>query len=232
MLGNNLSILGINAVKLTRSLTPSLSLWWSPTTGEFGPRGTFGDYERHEKLAIRFGVSAIHSRENRYNDQAQKSPDNTQVRISDGLLLFETGALAPDVTVIEADFDLLSVDAGMKYKGLFIQTEYYFRKISKLTADSTLPLGSMFDHGFYVQAGYTIIPRKVELYAASSHVFGEFRHSYEYLGGVNYYPSDTRNFRVNAQVIQVNRSPAGSVFGYYLAGQKGSILSVATSVFF
>jgi hypothetical protein len=232
MLGNNLSILGINATELTRSLSPSLSVWWTPTTGEFGPRGAYGDYERHDKLATRFGTSMIHSRESRFNDLAQRSPDNTQVRISDGLLFFETGALADSVTVIDADFDLLSIDAGMKYKGFFLQSEYYFRKLSKFNTDGPVPIHSIFDHGFYIQAAYTIIPKKIELYAATSQVFGEFRNSYEYLGGINYYPADTRNFRVNAQVIKVHRSPTGSTFGYYLAGQKGITLSLASSVFF
>lgn len=232
MLGNNLSILGINATELTRSLAPSLSVWWTPTTGEFGPRGAYGDYEWHEKLATRLGFSMIHSRESRFNDLAQRSPDNTQVRISDGLLFFETGALADSVTVIDADFDLLSLDAGIKFKGFFLQTEYYFRKLSKFNTDGPVPISSIFDHGFYIQAAYTIIPKRMELYLGTSQVFGEFRNSNEYLGGVNYYPSDTRNFRVNAHIIKVNRSPTGSTFGYYLAGQKGVILSLASSVFF
>jgi hypothetical protein len=232
MLGNNLSILGINATELTRSFAPSLSVWWTPTTGEFGPRGAYGDYERHEKLATRFGFSTIHSRESRFNDLAQRSPDNTQVRISDGLLFFETGALADSVTVIDADFDLLSLDAGIKYKGFFLQTEYYFRRLSKFNTDGPVPISSIFDHGFYIQASYTILPKVIELYLATSQVFGEFRNSNEYLGGMNYYPADTRNFRVNAHVIKVNRSPTGSTFGYYLAGQKGIILSLASSVFF
>lgn len=232
MLGNNLSILGINATELTRSLAPSLSVWWTPTTGEFGPRGAYGDYEMHEKLATRFGASIIHSRESRFNDLAQRSPDNTQVRISDGLLFFETGSLADSVTVIDADFDLLSLDAGIKYKGIFLQTEYYFRKLSKFNTDGPVPIHSIFDHGFYVQAAYTIIPKKLELYAGTSQVYGEFRNSNEYLGGFNYYPADTRNLRVNTHVIKVNKSPTGSTFGYYLAGQKGWIISLASSIFF
>jgi hypothetical protein len=232
MLGNNLSQLGITATALTRNLTPSASVWWMPTTGEFGPRGAYGDYEMHKNLATRFGTSFTHSRENRFNDQSERSPDNTQIRISDGLLFFQTGALAPGVTVIEADFDLLAIDAGIKYKGIFIQTEYYFRNLSKFSADGPLPLSSIFDHGFYLQVAFPLIPKKVELYTATSQIFGQFRNSHEYLGGLNYYPADTRNFRINAQVINVYRSPTGSTFGYYVAGQKGITVSLAASVFF
>lgn len=232
MLGNNISLLGINATELTRSLTPSLSMWWMPTTGEFGPRGGYGDFEGHEKLATRFGFSMLHSRDNRFADLSQNYPDNTQIRISDGLLFFETGSLAPNVTVIEANIDILSLDAGFKYKGFFFHTEYYFRNISKILADGPVPESTIFDHGFQIQTSYTVLPKKLELYTATSQIFGQFRFSNEFLGGINYYPADTRNFRVNAQVIKVYRSAAGSVFGYYLAGQNGTTISLASSVFF
>jgi hypothetical protein len=232
MLGNNLSQLGISAVALTRHFATSGSVWWMPTTGEFGPRGAYGDFENHSKLATRIGTSFTHSRENRFNDLSERSPDNTQIRLSDGLLFFQADALAPGVTVIEANFDLHAIDAGIKYKGIFLQTEYFFRRLSKFNADGPLPLSSIFDHGFYVQAAFFPIPKKLEVYAATSQVFGQFRYSYEYLGGVNFYPADTRNFRVNAQVIGVNRSPTGSTFGYYVAGQKGVTLSLASSILF
>ena len=39
MLGDNLSQLGINAVKLTRNNAWGLGLWWMPTTCEFGQLG-------------------------------------------------------------------------------------------------------------------------------------------------------------------------------------------------
>jgi hypothetical protein len=57
MLGNNLSTLGIQASKETRDLSKSASIWWVPTTGEFGPRGGIGDLEYHKKAATRFGIS-------------------------------------------------------------------------------------------------------------------------------------------------------------------------------
>ena len=38
----------------------------------------------------------------------------TQVKISDGRLFYETGALADGVTVTDADFDQGSIDAGNK----------------------------------------------------------------------------------------------------------------------
>ncbi len=63
MVGNNLSQLGVTASQLTRELSTSASVWWMPTTGEFGPRGGYGDFEMHQEFATRFGASFVHARE-------------------------------------------------------------------------------------------------------------------------------------------------------------------------
>ena len=43
MVTNNNSQLGVTAVELDRRYTTSGSVWWMPTTKEFGPRGGYGD---------------------------------------------------------------------------------------------------------------------------------------------------------------------------------------------
>ena len=53
----NLSQLGVTASNDGRGMAYSASVQWMPTTGEFGPRGGFGDLEYHDKLATRFGAS-------------------------------------------------------------------------------------------------------------------------------------------------------------------------------
>ncbi|MFI5407379.1 MAG: hypothetical protein ACHQ1D_12825, partial [Nitrososphaerales archaeon] len=168
MFGNNLSQLGIGASQMSRFLSTSASVWWMPTTGEFGPRGGNGDFEHHKKLATRFGASFCHSRESRHNNIGTPSPDNTQVRMSDGLLFFETGALAPNVTIEYADYDMLAVDLGFKYKGLAIHTELYYRTLSKFDANGQLPYSSLTDIGYTFQVLYMIVPKKVCLYGISS----------------------------------------------------------------
>lgn len=232
MLGNNLSTLGIDAREDTRQFASAASVWWMPTTGEFGPRGAFGDYERHRDPATRFGASFTHSRENRFSVLSQQSPDNTQVRISDSLNLFEANALADGVTVESATYNMLALDGGFKYAGFFAQSEYYFRWLSNLDANGPLPVSRMFDHGFYLQTSYMLVPELLELYASTSHVFGHFGNSHEVLGGTNFFPFHTRNMRLNLQVIGVDRSPASSLFGYYVGGQRGVTLALAGSVFF
>jgi hypothetical protein len=222
MLGNNLSQLGIQASKLTRHMSKSISLIWMPTTYEFGPRGGNGDFENHEKLATRFGASFCHSRENRFNNIGTPSPDNTQVRMSDGVLFFETGSLASNVTVVEADFDMLSVDLGFKYKGFALHTEFYYRKLSDFSADGPLPLSSVTDKGYTLQVLYMVVPRILCVYGISSGIMDEFgRNPYEVGGGFNIYPVKSRSWRINLQGMYVYKGAAGGTFGLYTAGQTG-----------
>jgi hypothetical protein len=231
MVGNNLSSLGIQASKLTRDMSTSASLVWMPTTGEFGPRGGNGDFEHHEKLATRFGGSISHSREDRFNNIGTPSPDNTQVRMSDGVLFFETGALAPDVTVDNADYDMTAVDVGFKYKGFALHTEFYNRRLSNFAADGPLPLSSITDKGYSLQALYMVVPKTLCVYGIHSKIIDEFkRNPYELGGGVNVYPYKSRSWRINVQGMYIYKSAAGGTFGLYGAGQTGGTLTIGTDI--
>ena len=231
MVGNNLSTLGVQASKLTRDLSTSASIVWMPTTGEFGPRGGNGDFEHHEKLATRFGASYTHSREDRFNNTGTPSPDNTQVRMSDGVLFFETGALAPGVTVDKADFDLFAVDLGFKYKGFALHTELYHRVLSDFVIDGPAPYSSLTDKGYTFQLLYMVVPKILIVYGASSGLVDEFkRNPWEAGGGVNIYPYKTRSWRINVQAMHVYKSAAGGTFGLYTAGQTGTIFTIGTDI--
>ena len=236
MTANNLSALGIKGTQLDRTWGTGASFWWMPTTREFGPRGSYGDWERHDKVATRFGFSTTYSPEERYTDSVTGATGSTLIKLADSLNVFDAGALAPGVTVQNVNYRLLSFDAGMKYKGFFLQTEIYNRWLDGFKADGPLPVDAIHDTGFYVQGAFYPVPKKLEAYVATSQIFGDtsagFSTSSEYIGGANYYPFDTRNHRLNVQVQKVNRSPVGSTFGYYVGGQHGTTVSAALSVFF
>ena len=155
-----------------------------PTTKEFGPRGAYGDWEQHEKVATRFGFSTTRSPEQRYTDAATGAPENTTLRLADSVNVFDTGALAPGVTVDTVDYRMLSFDAGMKYRGFFLQTEIYNRWLDNFEADGPLPVDSIHDTGFYVQGAFYPVPKKLEVYGATSQIFGDkdagFGNSNEY----------------------------------------------------
>jgi hypothetical protein len=238
VLANNLSTLGVKSANLTRDLAKSATFIWMPTTGEFGPRGGQTDLECHTRLATRFGISYVHSREDRFNNIGTPAPDNTQVRMSDGLLFFETGALADGVTVDKADFDLTSVDLGFKYKGFTFYSEFYYRTLSKFEAFGpdgvtavTPPISKITDKGYTLQISYMIVPKKLALYGINSMLMDEFkRNPWEGGGGLNFYPTTTRSLRVNAQCIYVYKSAAGGTFGLYTAGQTGPTVTFGVDI--
>jgi len=236
MVGNNNSSLGVKATDLDRKLSYGGSAWWMPTTKEFGPRGAYGDWESHDKVATRFGIGYVDSPENRQISSTDGPSNNTTIRLADSLNVFDTGSLAPDVTVQSTDYRVLSIDAGFKYRGFFLQGEYYNRWLDNFVSDGLLPMKSIHDHGFYIQGAFYPIKQKLELYAATSQIFGDknagFSNSSEYIGGANFYFANSRNYRINAQVMDVNHSPVSSTFGYYVGGQKGTTVSIGTSVFF
>src|SRR4030095_12093377 len=231
MIGNSLSQVGIKSSQLSRDLAKCVSIWWLPTTKEFGPFEGFSDYEDHHKAATTFGASYTQSIEDRYS-QVSNFPDNAQTRLSDATLPFETGALAPGVTLQKMNYQMVSVNGGVKYKGFFLQAEYYYRHLNNLQADGPLSMSKICDRGFYVQTSYFLLKKRLELYGVTSQIFGSFNYSNEYGFGFNVYPMPTRLFRLNGQANFVHRSAASSNFGYYVAGLRGTILSISTTVNF
>src|SRR6185503_941314 len=113
MLANNLSTLGVSASQLDNRLdTQSYSLQWLPTTGEFGPWAGFGDYEGHDKLATRVGVHFTHSLEEKQSQPGTDGIENTQIRLSDGSIIFTPDLFGAGITVNEVEYRMTSVDAG------------------------------------------------------------------------------------------------------------------------
>lgn len=230
-IGNNLSILGVTASQLTRNLTTSMSFWWMPTTGEFGPRGGNNDLENHTKLATRFGLSFGHARDARFSSLSDSTSNNTQVKLSDGVNVYERGALANGVTVSRLDWDMGSVDIGFKYRGFFFMAQYYVRNLSKFAATGPLPMSSIFDQTIQLDASYMLLPYTLCSYLSGSYMLDDFeRYPNEISTGLNYYPLKNRSLRFNLHYIYIVKSPTGSSFGYYVQGQTGTTISLGVDI--
>jgi hypothetical protein len=79
------------------------------------------------------------------------------------------------------------------------------------------------------EAMHMIVPTKVGLYGATGYVFDDFkRHPWEISGGVDFWPYGNRVWRLNLHLIRVEKSPTGSSFGFYTAGQSGTTISLGT----
>jgi len=220
MVGNSLNTLQIGAGKIDANMAYSGSVWWEPL-GSYGPAEAYNDFEKHADPVIRLGTSLTRAREDRFTDSSKTAPDNIQIHNSDGTLFFETGSLAPGVTVLLADYTMWAIDAGFKYEGLALNGQYYFRWLNNFRADGPVPQSSTFDHGFEASAGYFVIPQTCELYARTSYVFGAFRDSHEFCGGFNWYPLENRGVRVVGEVGRIEHSPVGNIITPYRAGESG-----------
>ena len=222
--GNGLNTLNISANKIDTHLLISGSVWWEPL-GPYGEpgksRNMYDDYFASNNVRIRIGTAYTRSREDRFSNLDQSSPENTSLYNSDGVLSFSTGAFAPGVTVDQATYRLWAADGGIKWKGLAVNGQYFMRWLNDFEADGPLPLASTLDHGFEVTASHFVNPRKLALYGRGSKVFGQFGDSHEYGGGVKWFLLPTERLWLNAEVFRVNKAPYSGAFTPYTAGMTG-----------
>jgi hypothetical protein len=223
-LGNGLNTLTIPTSKIDTNMVLSGSVWWEPN-GPWGPdgksRNMYDDYFYSTKPLLRFGTSFTRSREDRFSNLDQSNPENTSIHNSDGVLSFSTGAFAPGVTVDQATYRLWAIDGGMKWRGLAINGQYYFRWLNDFVADGPLPLASTFDHGGELSASYFITPRKFMVYARTSALAGQFGNSYEGAGGFKWYFVPNQRVWFQGEVMRVVKAAYGSNITPYTGGMTG-----------
>ena len=233
--GNGLNTLNISANKIDTHLLLSGSVWWEPL-GAYGEPGKsrhlYDDYFASDKVRVRLGTAFTKSREDRFSNLDQSSPENTSLYNSDGVLFFSTGALAPGVTVDQATYKMWAADGGIKWNGLAINAQYFARWLSDFDADGPLPLDSTFDRGGELSASYFVQPKKVMLYGRGSWVHGQFGDSSEYGAGAKWFVLPTERFWVNTELFRVNGAPYSGAFTPYTAGMRGWVPMVQTVLAF
>ena len=233
--GNGLNTLNISANKIDTNLLLAGSVWWEPLGAYSEPgksRQMYDDYFASKKTRIRIGTSFTRSREDRFSEIDQSSPDNTSIYNSDGVLAFSTGAFAPGVTVQEATYKMSAIDGGLKRNGFSVNGQYYFRWLNDFDADGPLPLASTFDHGFELSTGQFVVPKKLVLYARGSKVFGQFGSPYEYAGGVKWYLLPTERLWLTSELMRVHGAPYSGAFSPYTAGMNGWVPMTQTVLAF
>ena len=227
MFANNLSTLGVSAAQLDNRIdTQSFSLTWLPTTGEFGPFGTFGDYEGHQQVATRIGWHYTHSLEDNQSQPGTEAIENTQIRLTDGSVIFTPNLFGEGITVNEVDYQMVSVDAGVKYRGLALEGEYYWRWLSNFTGVNTGGIADIKDHGYQMQASAMPVPSIVQTYFSWSQIFGEHGDPWEVRGGANWYVMKQRGIRVNGEWMYVDHSPVGYTAYPYPVGGRGTVFHI------
>src|SRR5262245_26115056 len=221
MLGNNLSTLGVSASRLDNKFnTLSSALVWAPT-GEYGQG--FGDFENHQRPASRFGLHFTRSDENKESQPNSDNFENTQLRLSDGTVIFTPDIFGPGVTITDATYRMLSIDGGLKYRGFALEGEYYWRWLNNFKGTNTEGLKNLFDHGFQLQASMMVVPKTVQFYAGTSRVNGQFGNPWDIRSGVNWFPWKNKVVRWNNEFLYLYKSPVGYSSVPFALGGKGSV---------
>jgi hypothetical protein len=226
MLGNNLSQLGVDAGELDSNLnTMSGALWWMPTTGEFGVANGFGDFEQHDELATLFGVHFTRSREDAQSQPGLNDFENSQIRLSDGTLIFQADPFGTGTQVRKATYRMAAVNAGAKYQGWSLDAEYYWRWVDDFISTGPMPFDDMYDHGFQLQGSAMLLPKSLQAYLSGSKIFGEFGDPWDVAVGLNWFPMKRRELRVNVQGLYLEDSPVGYASVPFIVGGNGWVFT-------
>ena len=224
MLGNNLSTLGVSASQLDNTLnTTAFMLQWLPTTGEFGLYGTFGDFDWHEKLATRVGLHYTHSREDKQSQPGTNGIENSQIRLTDGNVIFTPDLFGPGISVDKVTYDMASLDAGVKYHGFSLEAEYYWRWLSEFTGPGADVIEDIDDHGWQIQASAMAVRDVLQVYVGASEIRGRYGDGSELRAGASWYPMKKRGVRVNAEVLDLENCPVGYTAVPYPVGGNGTV---------
>jgi len=224
MIGNNLSTLGVSSAQLDNHFnTIATALVWEPTTGEFG-RG-YGDFENHQEVATRLGLHYTRSTEDKQSQPNTNDFENTQIRLSDGTVIFQPFIFGPGVEVEEVRYQMSSLDGGVKYKGWALEGEYYVRKLSNFVGPGTSIIPNQWDRGFQLWGSKMLIPETFQAYVGGSYVDGNYGKPWDVRFGVNWHPWHNRVFRVNSQVMYLYHSPVGYTSLTYNVGSTGWVFN-------
>lgn len=224
---NNLSQLGVSATELDFGVnTLSTALFWMPTTGEFGPAFGFGDYEYHTEPATLLAVHYTRSREDSESQPNVNGVENSQIRLSDGTRVFGADPFGTGGRIGKATYRMLDLDAGVKFRGWSLEGEYYFRWVDDFQLISgTIPVTSLYDHGFQLQASSMLIPGSLQAYLMGSTVFGEYGNPWEAGFGLTFYPLKRKQVRVNLEGIYMRNSAIGYTAVPYQVGGNGWVFT-------
>ena len=231
MLGNNISTLGVPASRLDNGFnTLSSALIWFPT-GDFekGFSGQgWGDFEHHDKFSTRLAVHFSRSDENKESQPNSEQFENTQLRLSDGTVIFTPDLFAPGVTITDARYRMTTVDGGFKYRGFSLEGEYFwrwlddFRFVTAVTPE-TLQLvpSQLFDHSFQIQGSAMVLPQTLQAYMGFSKIFGQYGQPRDFRFGTNFFPFKNKVVRWNNEALYLYKSPVGYTSVPYPVGGRG-----------
>ncbi len=182
-------------------------------------------FDAHAEPALRIGVHYTRSDENRQSQPDTEGIENSQIRLSDGNVIFTPRLFGDDISITDAFLRMTAVDAGVKYRGLALEGELFWRWVTDFRGPGTdqLPFGELFDQGFQLQGSAMVVPKTVQAYVTGSRIFGEYGDPWDARFGVNWYPWKNEIVRWNAELLLLRQSPVGALSLPSLVGGNGPV---------
>jgi len=174
------------------------------------------DLAYHKKPALDVGLSFAYVDD---NGDAVSVP--LPFSIPDAIRTFTGGYnLVPNANGL--NLTQFGADAAFKYMGLAVQGEWFVRMVDvSWNGAPWLLLGpgrddTIHQQGAYVQAGYFIVPEKLEAVCRLGGVWDmEDDSTWEYAGGVNYYIKG-HDLKIQADVTKITELPVRSTSANFL----------------
>lgn len=217
MIGDGYRTESTDPAQLDDELAFAATNYWDPF-GDFGAYLT--DYNRTSTPLVRFGHSFVFA-PNAGIAAGQPIDESDFVRLTDGTKLTEVDALAPGVRLSDFTVYLYSLDFACQWHGWSFDAEYYMRWIQNLKGDGPLPIDNLYQHGYFVEGGYFLIPQKLDFNVRYSSVSGYYGQADEIGAGFNIYPCDTRRLKLTFDATRVNNSPLNNTSSDILVGDSG-----------
>jgi len=152
--------------------------------------------------------------------------------LSNGGIIFAPDLFGPGIWVQDARYQMMSLDAGLKYHGFSLDGGYYARWVDDFRGPGTGGLSSLRDNGFQVLASGMAIQNVLQLYAGGSKIYGEYGNPSDARAGINWYPWKNQVVRWNAEVLKLNHSPVGALSLPYPVGGNGVVFYTSFEVYF
>jgi len=146
------------------------------------------------------------------------------------------GSAATDLT--GTDYYQAGADAAFRYRGFSATAEYFLRTIDGEDEMSAWELhtgrsGAHHQQGGYLQAGYFIVPKKVEAVARLGGVWdNDGDDVWEYALGVNYFPWSSYNVMLQADFTRIAEAPSTSSAANWSQNDEISMVRVQLQVKF
>jgi len=146
--------------------------------------------------------------------------------LTDGSIVFTPDLFGPGITVNTVDYQMMSLDGGIKYHGVSLEAEYYRRWLTDFTGINTASIAPVTDNGYQVQSSAMVVQKTLQVYLSAAQILGRFGNASELRAGGNWYFTNERGLRLNAEWIHLDHCPVGYTAVPYPVGGNGNLFHV------